>query len=83
MSMYNQIQAEHCLSICRYVPELLIKIKKKNENSLALVRDNYIDRATSACWRSQCQLVRIEGVAWSSQRIPMVVNLGFPDRENC
>jgi hypothetical protein len=28
-------------------------------------------------------LWRIEGVAWSAQRIPMVVNLGFLDTERC
>jgi hypothetical protein len=34
---------------------------------------NYIDRTTTACRRSQCQLLLIEGVAWSAQRIPTVV----------
>jgi hypothetical protein len=38
---------------------------------------NYTDRATAACRRSQCQLLRVEGVAWSAQRIPTAVNLGF------
>jgi hypothetical protein len=28
-----------------------------------------------------CQLLRIEGVSWSVQRIPTVVNLGFLDRK--
>jgi hypothetical protein len=41
---------------------------------------NYTDRATAACRRSFCQLLRIEGVACSAQRIPTAVNLGFPDR---
>jgi hypothetical protein len=27
-----------------------------------------------------CQLLRIEGVAWSAQRIPMAINFGFLDR---
>jgi hypothetical protein len=40
---------------------------------------NYTDRATSACRRSYCQLLRIEGVTWSAQRIPSAVNLGFLD----
>jgi hypothetical protein len=31
---------------------------------------NYTDWATAACGRSKCQLLRIEGVAWSAQRIP-------------
>jgi hypothetical protein len=34
---------------------------------------NYTDRATAASQRSWCQLLRIEGVAWSAQRIPMAV----------
>jgi hypothetical protein len=29
-------------------------------------RANYIDRATSACRRSDCQLLRIEGATWSA-----------------
>jgi hypothetical protein len=27
---------------------------------------NYIDRATAACRRSNCQLVRTEGTTWSA-----------------
>jgi hypothetical protein len=38
---------------------------------------NYTDRATAACRRSYCQLLRIEGVALSVQRTPTAVNLGF------
>jgi hypothetical protein len=41
---------------------------------------NYADRATAACWRSSANFLRIEGVAWSAQRIPPVVRLGFLDR---
>jgi hypothetical protein len=33
---------------------------------------NYTDRAT-------CQALRVEGAAWSAQRIPTAVNLGFLD----
>jgi hypothetical protein len=40
-------------------------------------RANYTDRATAACWRSYCQILRTEGVAWSAQWIPTVVNHGF------
>jgi hypothetical protein len=29
-------------------------------------RANYTDRATAACRRSDCQLLRIEGATWSS-----------------
>jgi hypothetical protein len=41
---------------------------------------NYTDRATAACRPSYCQLLWIEGVAWSAQRILTTVNLGFLDR---
>jgi hypothetical protein len=40
---------------------------------------NYTDRATAAFRRSQCQLLLIKGVAWSAQRIPTTVNIGFLD----
>jgi hypothetical protein len=43
-------------------------------------RANYTDRATAACRRSDCQLVRIEGATWSAWRIPTAVFLGFLDR---
>jgi hypothetical protein len=36
-------------------------------------RPNYTDRATAACRRSDCQLLRIEGVTWSAWRIPTAV----------
>jgi hypothetical protein len=39
---------------------------------------NYTERATAACRRIYCQLLRIEGVTWSAQRIPTAVN--FLDR---
>jgi hypothetical protein len=29
-------------------------------------RANYTDRATAACWRSDCQLLRIEVATWSA-----------------
>jgi hypothetical protein len=41
---------------------------------------NYTDRATAAFRRSWRQLLRVEGVAWSAQRIPTTVNLDFLDR---
>jgi hypothetical protein len=49
---------------------------KKNTklNSMVWVpRANYTDRATAACRRSDCQLVRIEGATWSAWRIPPAV----------
>jgi hypothetical protein len=36
-------------------------------------RANYTDRATAACRRSDCQLVRIEGAMWSAWQIPPAV----------
>jgi hypothetical protein len=43
-------------------------------------RANYIDRATAASRRSNCQLLRIKGATWSALRIPPAVFLGFLDR---
>jgi hypothetical protein len=37
------------------------------------LRAYYTDRATAACRRSDCQLVRIEGATWSAWRIPTAV----------
>jgi hypothetical protein len=36
-------------------------------------RPNYTDRATAACRRNDCQLLRIEGATWSAWRIPTSV----------
>jgi hypothetical protein len=40
-------------------------------------RANYTERAKTACRRSQCQLLRIEGATWSAQRIPTAVFSAF------
>jgi hypothetical protein len=40
-------------------------------------RANYTDRATAACRRSHCQLLRIEGATWSAWRIPMAIFSDF------
>jgi hypothetical protein len=59
--------------------------KKKNEKTKLRGRSpqaNYTDRAIAACWRSR-QPLRVESVAWSAQRIPMAVNLGFLDWSRC
>jgi hypothetical protein len=45
---------------------------KKNLYGLS-PRANYTDRATAACRRSDCQLLRIEGATWSAWRIPTAV----------
>jgi hypothetical protein len=50
-------------------------------NSMAFSpQENYTDRATAACRRSLCQLLRKVGVTWSAQRIHTAVNIGFLDR---
>jgi hypothetical protein len=49
---------------------------KTKLNSVAFsLHAKYTDRVAAACRRIQCQLLRIEGVAWSAQRIPTAVNL--------
>jgi hypothetical protein len=60
---------------------LLYSTKKKKTKLRGLSpQANYTDRATAVCWRSLCQILRVEGVEWSAQRIPTAVNLGFLDR---
>jgi hypothetical protein len=56
--------------------------KKKSKLRGLIPGENYTDRATAACWRSWCQLLWIEGVAWSSRRIPCGRNLGFVKRSS-
>jgi hypothetical protein len=46
--------------------------KKKKLHGLSPLA-NYTDRATAACRRSDCQLLRIEGATWSAWRIPTAV----------
>jgi hypothetical protein len=36
-------------------------------------RAKYTDRATAACRRSDCQLLRIKGATWSTSRNPTAV----------
>jgi hypothetical protein len=38
---------------------------------------NYTDRVTATCWRSQCQFLAIDGLAWSAWRIPTAVFSDF------
>jgi hypothetical protein len=58
-----------------------LTIKQKYEQKSKLCglspRVNYTDRTTATCRRSWCQLLRIEGVALSAQRIPTAVFLAF------
>jgi hypothetical protein len=66
--LYFYIYKYICVCLCVYLS------KTKKLNSVAFSpQTNYTDRATAACRRSYCQLLRIEGVAWSAQRIPMAV----------
>jgi hypothetical protein len=51
---------------------LALKTKKTKLHGLS-PRANYTDRATAACRRSDCQLLRIEGAMWSAWRIPTAV----------
>jgi hypothetical protein len=48
-------------------------ITTKNKLRCQSPRANYTDRATTACRRSDCQLLRIKSVTWSAWRIPMAV----------
>jgi hypothetical protein len=55
-----------------------MQVVYNEKNSMVLSpRANYTDRATAACRRSDCQLLRIEGATWSAWRIPTVVFLVF------
>jgi hypothetical protein len=51
----------------------LIKLKKTKFCGLS-PRVNYTDRATAACRRSDCELLRIQGATWSAWRIPTAVS---------
>jgi hypothetical protein len=51
--------------------EVIIKQKKKLHGLSP--RANYTDRATAACRRSDCQLLRIKGATWSTWRISTAV----------
>jgi hypothetical protein len=49
------------------------KIKTTNKLHGLSPRANYTDWATTACRRSYCQLLRIEGATWSVWRVPTAV----------
>jgi hypothetical protein len=49
----------------RFLLPECFQIKKTKLHGLS-PRANYTDRATAACQRSDCQLVRIEGATWSA-----------------
>jgi hypothetical protein len=52
------------LKLCSTRVEISLKHKKKIHGLSP--RANYTDRATAACRRRGCQLVRIEGATWSA-----------------
>jgi hypothetical protein len=53
----------------------------KNLNSVTLVRERTIPTERQPLFGEvKANFLRIEGVAWSAQQIPTVVNLGFLDR---
>jgi hypothetical protein len=57
--------------LCTFFVSLYTISNKKN--SMVWVLKNYTDRATAACRRSDCQLLRIKGATWSTWRIPTAV----------
>jgi hypothetical protein len=53
--------------------DLLAIVTKKTKLHGLTQRANYTDRATAACRRSDCQLLRIQGATWSAWQIPTAV----------
>jgi hypothetical protein len=53
------------------------KVERKRKLRVRSPQADYTDRATAAFRRSWCQPLRVEGVAWSAQRISTAVNLVF------
>jgi hypothetical protein len=70
--IFSNLVAELCAryvnkEMKRSVPTLLcITIHTKTKLHGLSPRANYTDRATAACWRSDCQLLRIESATWSA-----------------
>jgi hypothetical protein len=87
--MQYRVNTEYCVAyggfnlLCGYTrnrmlnPTIkigMIRLKKTKTKLHGLSpRANYTDRATVACRRSDCQLLRIEGATWSAWRIPTAV----------
>jgi hypothetical protein len=64
----------------QYFKDVLMGLVKLDNSKLTKLhglslRANYTDRATAACRRSQCRLLRIDGVEWSAKQIPTSVFL--------
>jgi hypothetical protein len=69
----------------QFFPVLEVSAKLKTKLHGLSPRANYTDRATAACQRSDCQLLRIEGAKWSACQVVSVTDpygriLGFLDR---
>jgi hypothetical protein len=81
LTVYNWfIDFQWYLATCFGLWEAIIR-QIKNLRGFS-PKANYTDRATAACRRSYCQLLRIESVAWSAQLIPTAFNLGVLDPES-
>jgi hypothetical protein len=67
---------------CEYLAYVqdLSKTNKQTKLHGLSPQANYTDRATAACRRSDCQLLRIEGCHVVSVTDPYVRILGFLDR---
>jgi hypothetical protein len=66
-TLYAISHEQHAQISSRKMPtlDIILKLKKTDLHGLS-PRANYTDRATAACWRSDCQLLRIEGATWSA-----------------
>jgi hypothetical protein len=76
MRLHGALRKENLLLQCK-VTELV----KRNKLGGFSPQAKYTDRATATSRQSYCQLLWIEGVTWSAQRIPTTVNLGLLDPE--
>jgi hypothetical protein len=75
------MQISQFIDTCDNINVSLLESVEHNyvHNSVACSQQaNYTDRATAACRWSLCQPLRIEGVAWSAQRIPTAGAATFP-----
>jgi hypothetical protein len=71
----NQQCPPCCMRYCTLTPN---KYKQTNKLHGLSPRENYTDRATTACRRSDCQLLRIKSATWSAY--PYSHILDFLDR---
>jgi hypothetical protein len=76
--MWSTAAIHKCIFSCKErlmrFQYFILKIAKTKTKLHGLSpRANYTDRASAACRRSDCQLLRIEGATWSAWRIPTAV----------